>query len=48
MPSESDEPDLDVSDFAIHFDDDFVDLPSKRKKGANGPVEGALKVGSKR
>ena len=47
MPLESNEPNLDVSDFAIDSDDDFVDLPSKRRKGVGGPVEGAVKVGSK-
>ena len=47
LPSESDEPDPDVSDFAINFDDAFVDLPTKRRKGASGSVEGAVKVGSK-
>ena len=31
MPSESDEPDHDVSDFAIDSDDDFVDLSTKRR-----------------
>ena len=47
MPSESNEPDPDVSDFAIDSDGDFVDPPSKKKKDAGGPVEGAVKVGSK-
>ena len=46
--SESDEPDPDISDFAINSDNDFVDLPTKRRKGAGRPVEGAVKVGSKR
>ena len=47
MRSQFDEPDSNVSDFAIDSDDDFVDLPSKRRKGASGSVEGAVKVGSK-
>ena len=48
LSSKFDELDPNVSDFAIDSDDDFVDLPTKRRKGADGPVEGAVKVGSKR
>ena len=47
MPFESNEPNPNVSDFAIDSNDDFVDLLSKRRKGIGGLVEGAVKVGSK-
>ena len=47
MPLESDEHDLDVSNFAIDCDVDFVDSSNKKRKGVGGLVERAVKVGSK-